>query len=162
MGASTTTRATKITRKDIHKAESLPTLIAELVSRLNTGNAEVKEQAASALQAIATMDHGEHADILFKGNAVKPLVNLLANGTTNSQSYASSALANIVRNKPEAQKALVDAGGIAPLVGLLKTGSAKVQEEVCATRARRPSPPAPHAGHRPPRLSPPTRIPPRT
>ena len=74
------TQRTKITRKDIHKAESLPTLIGEMVKRIKEANDEVKEHAATALQSIAQMDHGEHADTLYKAGAVKPLVGLLANG----------------------------------------------------------------------------------
>ena len=68
------TQRTKITRKDIHKAESLPTLIGEMVKRIKEANDEVKEHAATALQSIAQMDHGEHADTLYKAGAVKPLV----------------------------------------------------------------------------------------
>ena len=41
-------RSARITRKDIHKAESLPTLIGELVRRVSEGNAEVKEAIESA------------------------------------------------------------------------------------------------------------------
>ena len=67
------TQRTKITRKDIHKAESLPTLIGEMVKRIKEANDEVKEHAATALQSIAQMDHGEHADTLYKAGAVKPL-----------------------------------------------------------------------------------------
>ena len=49
------TQRTKITRKDIHKAESLPTLIGEMVKRIKEANDEVKEHAATALQSIAQM-----------------------------------------------------------------------------------------------------------
>ena len=103
------TQRTKITRKDIHKAESLPTLIGEMVKRIKEANDEVKEHAATALQSIAQMDHGEHADTLYKAGAVKPLVGLLANGSADAQSHASSALAHIVQRKPEHQQALVEA-----------------------------------------------------
>ena len=52
MGGATTGR-TKITRTDIHKAESLPTLVAELVRRCAEGTAEVKEYSCTALQEVA-------------------------------------------------------------------------------------------------------------
>lgn len=149
---------TKVTRKDIHKAESLPALITQLVKRIREGNAEVKEHSAAALRSIAQMDHGEHAIELYKAGAVKPLVDLLKSGTTDAQSPACAALASILAKQPEHQNAFVDAGGVPPLVALLKMGSAKVQEEVrayCAQHcAHRPSPPPPPPPPAPPGFAP--------
>ena len=123
-------KSSRITRKDIEKAGSLPDVIAQLVKRLGEGNAEVKEVSVAALRSVATQDHREHADAVFKAGAVKPLVELLRSGTADSQANASGALHAIAKNKPNHQKAIVDNGGVIPLVALLKTGSAKVQEEV--------------------------------
>ena len=128
-------RTGRVTRKDIAKAESLPALIGQLVKRLTDGNAEVKEVSVSALRSIATQDHREHADEVFKAGAVKPLVELLKIGTAEAQANGSGALAAIATKKPKHQKAIVDSGGVVPLVALMKTGSAKVQEEVRGRRA---------------------------
>ena len=60
------------------------------------------------------------------------LSRLLIEGTAKSQSSACGALGAIASVKDEHQKTLVEAGGVAPLVRLLKTGSPKVQEQVKA------------------------------
>ena len=158
----------KLTRKDIHKERAeLPALTKKLVKRLVEGDAEIKENAAFAILHILEMDHGIHADTIFKAKTVKPLVALLTNGSANAQTNAAAALAGIAacaarsrcahlwvlalpcpclpladpevlgsrpapRSKhPTHQEAIVAANGVEPLVCLLKTGSAKVQEEAC-------------------------------
>ena len=122
-------RSSRITKKDIAKAESLPALIAQLVKSTKDGKAEDKEGSVAALRSIATQNQ-DNATLLFKANAVKPLVELLKSGSNDAQVNAAGTLAAIASRKPEHQLAIVAAGGIPPLVSLLRMGSAKVQEEV--------------------------------
>ena len=128
----------KVTRKDIHKAggaEGIAALIKKLVRHIKEGDAEVKESAASALKEISSMDHGAHAQALYKAKAIKPLVGLLSTGISNAQGNAARALAGITAHMPEHQEEVFNAGGLPPLVALLKTGSAKVQEEAASALA---------------------------
>ena len=128
----------KVTRKDIHKAggaEGIAALIKKLVRHIKEGDAEVKESAASALKEISSMDHGAHAQALYKAKAIKPLVGLLSTGISNAQGNAAHALAGITAHMPEHQEEVFNAGGLPPLVALLKTGSAKVQEEAASALA---------------------------
>ena len=84
----------KVTRKDIKAAaDHLGDLIKKLVKRITEGDNEIKEFSASALKEIAQMDHGAHADELFKGRCIKPLVALLREGSANAQENAAAALA---------------------------------------------------------------------
>ena len=85
-------RTARITRKDIAKAESLPALIDQLVKRTVEGNSEVKEASVAALRNIAQHNHGEHTETLYKAGAVKPLVQLLINGSSDAQKEACGAL----------------------------------------------------------------------
>ena len=85
-------RTGRVTRKDIAKAESLPALIEQLVKRAKEGNAEVKEASACALKSIAEQNHGENAETLVKAGAVKPLVQLVINGSSDAQYNACGAL----------------------------------------------------------------------
>ena len=125
-------RRGQVTAKDIAKAESLPALVAQLVARSKAGNAEVAEHSVAALKSIATQNHGDNCETLLKQGAMKPLIGLLTHGTADAQANASAAIAAIISKQTEAQAVFVDAAGVAPLVALLKTGSAKVQEEVRA------------------------------
>ena len=123
-------RSTRVTKRDIGKAESLPALIDQLVKTMANGNAEDKEQSVNVLRNIANQNHGENTDTVFKAGAVRPLVKLLVSGSNNAQANACGALAAIAAKKPDHQAEIANAGSILPLVNLLKTGSAKVQEEV--------------------------------
>ena len=126
----------KISRKDIFKArDELPAFIKMVVKRMKDGDAEVKEQMAAALKEIAQMDHGEHAVELYEGKCIKPLVKVVEDGAANAQANAAAALAGILANHPDHQHALVAANGTHSLCALLRTGSAKVQEETAAALA---------------------------
>ena len=108
----------------------LPALIQSLIKRADGGDAETREAACAQLRSLAAQDHREHCVALYNYGAVRVLVKNLDSGTAVAQAAAASALHSIAFDKLEHQKALVAAGGIGPLVRLLKTGSAKVQEEV--------------------------------
>lgn len=127
-------RSSRITKKDIAKAESLPALIGQLVKSAKDGNAEDKEGAVCALRSIATQNQ-ENAELLFKAGAVKPLVELLRSGSNDAQVNAAGTLQAIATRKPDHQAAIVSAGGIEPLVKLLRMGSCKVQEVVRLRRS---------------------------
>jgi hypothetical protein len=126
----------KITKKDISKARAdMAPLIKTILKHIAEGDAEEKEHSAAALEMIATMDHGTHVELLFKGAVVGPLVSLLKSGSANAQMHAAAALAGIGARNPSHQKAIVEKGGVPPLVALLKTGSAKVQEVAASALA---------------------------
>ena len=96
----------KITRKDIHAAESVPALIKKLVKRVVDGDAETKEIAAAGLMQIAQIDHGKHSEDLHRAKATKPLVALLRGGGANAQTHAAAALAGMAVGKPDHQRAI--------------------------------------------------------
>ena len=130
------TKRGKITRKDVFAARSeMPAFIKMVVRRMRDGDAEVKEQCAAALMHIALMDHGDFVGDLYQGKCLPQLVRVIEDGSASAQANAAAALAGILSQKATHQHALVDAGGLAPLVNLLRTGSAKVQEEAAAALA---------------------------
>ena len=88
-------KTNRMMRNEIAKADNIPTFVAQLVKRMNEGNAEVKERCAMGLRNVGTQNHGEHAETLFKAGAVKPLVELLRTGTSDAQGDAAGALAAI-------------------------------------------------------------------
>ena len=124
----------RVTARDIAKADSLPALIEQLVKRITDGNTEVKEASVQALKSIATQNHGENTGLLYKSGAVKPLVELLKHGSSDAQYNACGALAAIAEGKPDVQNAIVDGGGVPPIVSLLRMGGAAVQEQVHTAR----------------------------
>ena len=139
MGKKGTTR---VTAQDIAKfgEGGINALMKDLVKAANTGNQEIMEMAAGKLHSLADQNHHEHAAALFSLGAIPALVRVIDKGTAEGQSHAAGALYAIATGKPSHQAAIVAAGGVKPLVSLLRMGGAKVQEEVCS---------APHCRHRP-------------
>ena len=123
-------RSSRVTKQDIAKAEDIPAFIKEIVKRIVTGDHEARENSAVALKHMALQNHGEHAVELFRCGAIPALVSVVKDGSANAQTAASAALAAIANGKPDHQDAVVKAGGVIPLVALLKTGSCMVQEQV--------------------------------
>ena len=68
------------------------------------------------LSNLAAQNHYEHTDLLFCAGAVPPLVQILSTGSAKAQAAASTALHAIAHDKVAHQAALVDAGGVLPLV----------------------------------------------
>ena len=122
----------KVTGRDVAKMGGMAEMIAALVKRIGEGNSEIKETSVAALKNIATQNHGEHTEALYKAGAVKPLVTLLVNGSADAQHNACGALAAIAAGKPDVQIAIVEGGGVPPIVKLLRMGGAAVQEQVRA------------------------------
>ena len=90
--------------------------------------------AAGKLHSLADQNHHEHAAALFSMGAIPALVRVIDKGTAEGQSHAAGALYAICKGKPTHQAAVVAAGGVKPLVTLLRMGGAKVQEEVCGAQ----------------------------
>ena len=129
----------KVTGRDVAKMGGMTEMIAALVKRIAEGNSEIKETSVAALKNIATQNHGEHTEALYKAGGVKPLVNLLVNGSADAQHNSCGALAAIANGKPDVQVAIVEGGGVPPIVKLLRMGGAAVQEQVGpASERRRP------------------------
>ena len=126
----------RVTAKDIARVQGgVPELVRLLIKKADTGDAEAREIACAQLRSLAQQDHREHCPVLFVRGAVRVLVKNLHDGSVLAQSHAAGALHHIGYGAPEHQQAIVDAGGVEPLVRLLKMGSAKVQEEVRCARA---------------------------
>ena len=128
------TGVARVTGKDIAKAGGMPEFLKEQTKKITDGTAEVKEQAAAALKSIAAQNHGENTEALYKAGAVKPLVSLLVNGSSNAQNSACCCLAEIAAGSGEVQlsiqKTIFEGGGVPGIVKLLRMGGAAVQESV--------------------------------
>lgn len=120
----------KITGRDIAKMGGMSEMIASLVKRITEGNNEVKDASVAQIKHIASQNHGEHTEALYKAGAVKPLVQLLVNGSADAQYNACSALASLAEGKPDVQSAIADGGGVPTIVKLLRMGGSAVQEQV--------------------------------
>ena len=120
----------RVTAQDIARAGSLPALVKQLVKKADTGDGEAKDTAAAQLKALAEQSHRENADLLVHHKGVGPLARLLSAGSAEAQASAAGALAAVAEGKEANQATIVEAGALAPLVKLLKTGSSKVQEQV--------------------------------
>ena len=125
-------RAAERTAQDIARAESLPALIAGLVKKAATGDAESKEDAAASLKNLAQQNQCE---AMAKAGAIQPLVGLLKTGTSKAQAAAAGALHHLLKSNAENQQVMVEAGGVGPTVKLLTSGGAKVQEEAASALA---------------------------
>ena len=119
MGKKGTTR---VTAQDIAKFGDggIEALMKSLVKDATTGGQEVMEMAAGKLHSLADQNHHEHAAALFTHGAIPALVRVLDKGTADGQSHAAGALFAIATGKPDHQAKLVEAGGVKPLVSLLK------------------------------------------
>ena len=126
----------RVTARDIAQAEGgVAGFAKSLVKTISDGIADDKEAAVGQLRSLATQNHGEHRELVFKSGAIKPLVELLKTGSARAQEAAAGTLHTLAHDMADYQATIVDAGGIPPLVNLLKTGSAKVQEEAASALA---------------------------
>lgn len=118
--------------------------VKETVKVLSTGTLDEKEKAAKALDRMLQMHEQQRATnaaTVVKAGAILPCVVLLKDGTAAGQMHAAGILAcaaetpSGIFGNPTAvaaaaanQVAIVKAGGIPPLVSLLRSGSANAQE----------------------------------
>ena len=121
-------RRTRLTAQDILRDGGIVSLIKGLTKGVSGPVQDVAEAAAAQLSSLADMNHGEHCDALIEAGIVGPLVGLLTRGTTAAVQDACRTLKQLFGRGIQVQRSLVDAGGVEPLVALVKTGSAKVQE----------------------------------
>ena len=101
--------------------------IPQIVKDLKAANLEGKEKVVHLMDIVA-VQQSKNPGALVAGGAVKPLVDLLTNGTDGCQLYSASTLATIAAANTDYQLKIIEAGGIAPLVTLLRMGSNKAQE----------------------------------
>jgi vacuolar protein 8 len=73
--------------------------------------------------------------LITRAHAIKPLVAVLSEGTSNAQRDAAGALANIARGRMEHQRSIVAAGGVKLLASILRSGDAGMQEQAAAALA---------------------------
>lgn len=129
------TGAGRVTGKDIARAGGLDDFLKATVKRATDGTDAEKEVAAAALKSLATQNHGEYVEALAKAGAVKPLLQLLTNGSFNAQSSACGCLAVVAHGRTEVQVAICNGGGVQSIVKLLRMGGAAVQEQAAAALA---------------------------
>jgi vacuolar protein 8 len=89
-----------------------------LVSLLDGGSEEVKEQAAGALQMLVKNNLSNQKDI------AEGLVELLATGSASAQEHVTQLLKNLARD-PENRASIAKAGAVPELVRQLERGSPK-------------------------------------
>ena len=98
-----------------------------LVHLLSDGAAEVQKYAASSIKCIAY----DHRDAVIAAGALKPLVQLLADGSTADviQKQAIMTLVNIASAGISGAASVIAAGALPPLVQLLTGGLCRLQEQ---------------------------------
>ena len=127
--------ATRVTAKDMQKAGGLSGFIKMVVKSAVKGDNEAKETAAQQLRSLAEQNHGEHCVKLYEAGAVTPAHHAAARRQRQVAGGGGGRLHSIALVKEEHQRAVIDAGIVVPLVKLLRTGSAKVQEEAASALA---------------------------
>ena len=90
-------------------------------------------QAASALAALDT--DTSHQMVIINAGGIAPLVAVLKGGSAAAQTFASQALANAAEYDHEAgQNAIVRAGALPMLLGLLAVGKAQTPAAFCLSK----------------------------
>jgi hypothetical protein len=104
-----------------------PTDIPQIVKDLKAAPYEGKEKVVHLMDIVASQS-SLNPQTLVSAGAIKPLVELLSNGTDGGQLYSAATLATIAAASSDFQLKIIAAGGIPPLVTLLRMGSNKAQE----------------------------------
>ena len=111
--------------------------IAPLVELTRSGTPLAKEMAAAALQNLA-YNNADNRVAIAEAGGIPLLIELTRTGTARAEERAAGALRNLVRlNNDDLfyeydignQKAIAATGGIAPLVELTRTGTARAKEQ---------------------------------
>ena len=97
--------------------------IKPLVALLSNGSSLAQRDAAGALANIAR-GRLEYQERIIASGGVKPLSSMLRAGDASAQEQAAAAMASVSQNLSQ-QKAIIDSGAIAPLVGLLKPNNVR-------------------------------------
>lgn len=108
--------------------------IGPLVLLLGCNNSKAREYAEAALVRLSI-------EIANREAIIKQLVSMLHDSGTAAQEQAAAALANLARDSTDNRTSIVEAGGIQPLLNLLKGTSDRAKEnsasaitQLCATR----------------------------
>ena len=123
-------------QKEIAKEAGIPPLI-EMVAY---GHVKLHREAAGALAALAA--DGASGKLIVEGEGIAPLIALLstkaaspggkgenlANPPSEAQDTAASALANLAKSA-QLSIAIVEAGGITPLIALFERGTAEARAQ---------------------------------
>jgi len=105
--------------------------IAPLLELLESPSSKAKENAASAVTALCATR--ENQDAIARCGGIAKLVNVLANSSNKEVSgstlcgLAAMAIWQLAKKNPANQLLVVEAGAIAPLVGMLGSTSAELQ-----------------------------------
>ena len=96
--------------------------IGPLVLLLGSSNARAREHAEGALVRLS-IENANRECIITK------LVSMLFDRGSGGEEQAAAALANLASDSSDNRDSIMDAGGIAPLLALLESGSAKAKEK---------------------------------
>ena len=97
----------------------------------------MQETAASALASITS--DPQHQKQIIRAGCIQPLVAMLKGGSAAAQAFAAQALANAAAyDAEEGQNAIVRAGAIPVLLGLLGVGKAQTPARTIAASVLRP------------------------
>ena len=115
--------------------EAMRLILSEAIRDLKGGPAAAKEKAAKMLCHVASLpptDDKDGASLLVEGGAIAPLIGALSGGLDGLNMHAAAALATIASASEAYQKAVGQAGAIAPLCVLLRSGSATTMLQAAA------------------------------
>eukprot|EP00966_Prymnesium_polylepis_P226260 5233726-Prymnesium_polylepis.1 len=116
----------------IGKAGAIPPLVALLHAGADS---EAANSAAGALQNVSC-DHGANKEAIFQAGAVPLLVALLGGGADSEVAGATENAAAALRNLADTASpaaAIVEAGGIPPLVALLRHTGTQAADHAAVT-----------------------------
>ena len=91
----------------------------KLVALLDVVSVETQAHAAGALAALASGDSTYEQDVIAKVGGIRPLLALVESRHASAQRSAVHALAMLARNNRANQDAIVDFGGLAPLLRII-------------------------------------------
>jgi vacuolar protein 8 len=98
-------------------------VVLALTNAVKAGDSALQEQAAAAIETISILKPSRAAFI--KAGAVAPLVNLLKNGSVETQVHVCESLARFAEASAMARDAVAKVGALPLLVGLLGQGKAQ-------------------------------------
>ncbi|CEM38238.1 unnamed protein product [Vitrella brassicaformis CCMP3155] len=113
---------------------SMTSLLGVMARGLNGGDAAIQLEAATAVRELFAIEGVPPIQEAVDAGVIQPLVGLLSDsGRPTLQGDAACALANIATGTSEQTQAIVDAGGIPPLIQLLSSPDGDVRHQaVCA------------------------------
>ncbi|CEL92483.1 unnamed protein product, partial [Vitrella brassicaformis CCMP3155] len=109
---------------------NMTSLLGVMADGLNGGNAAIQLQAATAVRKLLAIEGVLPIQEAIDAGVIQPLVGLLSDSSMPKlQCEATWALTNIAGGTSEQTQAVVDAGGIPPLIQLLSSPDDDVRDQ---------------------------------